>query len=52
MVPSQDVHLVRVLDFEGEQQADGLDALASPVYVISHEQVGGLRRKAPVLEES
>ena len=52
MVAAQDVHLAWVLDLQCEQQADRLDALSSPVYVVPQEQVARLRRQPSVFEQS
>ena len=51
MVAPQDVHLVRVLDLQREQQADRLDALPPPIHVVSQKQVVGLGRQSSVFEE-
>lgn len=51
VVAPQDSELVWVLNFEGEEEADGLDALAAPINIVPQEEVVGLRREAPVLEE-
>ena len=51
MISPQDGYPVRVFDLEREQQADGLDALASSVHVVAHEQVGRLGGEAAVLEQ-
>ena len=47
MVATQQEDAVGVLDLEGEEEADGLDALAP-----AQEQIGGLGREASVLEEA
>lgn len=51
MVTSQDVDLGWVFDLEGEQQANGLDALPPSVHIISEEQIAGLGRQSTVFEE-
>lgn len=51
MVTSQDVDLGRVLDLEGEQQANGLDALSPSIHIITKEQIAGLGRQSAVFEE-
>ena len=50
VAPEQE-EVLRILDLVGQQQADGLQGLFPPVYVVAQEQVVALRRKAPVLEE-
>ena len=52
MVSPEDVDLLGVLDLESEEQADGLDALPSPVDVVSQEEVVGFRGEAAVFEQS
>lgn len=52
MVATQQEDAVGVLDLEGEEEADGLDALAPAVDVVAQEQIGGLGREASVLEEA
>ena len=51
MVAAQQEEVLGVLDLVGQQQADGLQGLFPPVYVVAQEQVVALRRKAPVLKE-
>lgn len=51
MVAPKDVDFGRIFDFEGEQQADGLDALPPSIHIISQEEIAGLRRQSAVFEE-
>jgi len=51
VVAPQDEEVLRVLDLEREQQADRLERLLAAVHVVAEEQVVGLGREAPVLEE-
>lgn len=51
VVAPQNGELVGVLYFEGKEEADGLDALPAPINIVPQEQVVGLGREAPVLEE-
>lgn len=52
VVAAEDVYFFGVLDFVGEQETDGLDALSPPVNIVSEEKVVGLRREASILEQS
>lgn len=51
MVAPQNVDFIRVLDFVGEEQGDGLDALPAPVHIVAQEQVGRVGRETPVFEQ-
>lgn len=51
MVAAQDVELVGVLHFEGEQQTDCLEALFAAVDIIPQEQIARIGRKSPILKE-
>ncbi len=51
MVASQHEKVLRVLNFIGEHETDGLDGLFAPVDVVPQEQIVGLPREASVLEE-
>lgn len=51
MVPSQEKEILGVFDLVGEQEADGLQGLFAPVHVVAEEEVVGLGRKPPVLEQ-
>lgn len=52
MIAAQQEEILRIFDFVGEQEADGLQWLLSTIYVISEEQVVRLRREASVFEQS
>lgn len=52
MVAPEDVETVGVLYFEGEEQADGLEALFAAVDVVAEEEVAGIGRQAAVLEQT
>jgi hypothetical protein len=52
VVASEDVYLVGVLDLEGEEQTDGLDALPASIHVVSQEEVAVFGGHAAVLEHS
>lgn len=52
MIAAQQEEILRIFDFVGEQEADGLQWLLSTIYVISEEQVVRLGREASVLEQS
>mmetsp|Transcript_41627 Transcript_41627/g.61077 ORF Transcript_41627/g.61077 Transcript_41627/m.61077 type:complete len:264 (+) Transcript_41627:174-965(+) len=52
VVAAQEEEVLRVLDLVGQEQADGLQALAPAVDVVAEEQVVGLRREAAVLEQT
>ena len=43
MVASDEMDGVGVLDLEGQQQADGLQAVSAPVHIIPQEQVVDVR---------
>ena len=47
MVTAQNEEILRVLDFIGEQQADGLQGLLSSVDVVTQEQVVGAGGNPP-----
>lgn len=51
MVASQQEEILRVLNFVGQQEADGLQGLLAPVHVVPQKQVVGFRRETSVLEE-
>mmetsp|Transcript_10447 Transcript_10447/g.18431 ORF Transcript_10447/g.18431 Transcript_10447/m.18431 type:complete len:218 (+) Transcript_10447:1010-1663(+) len=57
MVPSDEPHPVRVSDFEGKEEENGLDLVGSPVHPIAVENVlhqlnvPGAVERSPVLEE-
>lgn len=44
VVASEDDHLMREADFEGQEQADDLATLLATVDVVSHEEVPALLR--------
>ena len=52
MVAPQKEEVLRVLYLICEQEADGLQGLLSPVYVVSQKQVVGLRREPAIFEEA
>ena len=52
MVASQDSNFWGVLDFEGKQEAIGLDALSSSINIVPKEKIGRLWRKPTVFEQS
>jgi hypothetical protein len=52
VIPPEDVNFRGVLDFEGKEQTDGFYALTSAIDVVAHEEVGGFRREASILEEA
>ena len=51
MISSEQKEVFRILDFVGEQEADGLEALLASIHVVAQEQVVGLRRETTVLEQ-
>lgn len=51
VVAPQQEEVLGVLDLVGKQQADGLQRLLAPVYVVPQKQVIALRGEAPVLKE-
>lgn len=51
MVPTEQEEVLWVLDFIGQQQADGLQRLLAPVHIVPQEEVVALWRKAAVLEQ-
>jgi hypothetical protein len=52
VVAPQDEHPRGILDLQGEEEADGLDALPAAVDVVAQEEVAGLGGHASVFEES
>ena len=40
-----------VLDLVGEEEADGLEGLFTPIYVVPQEQVVGLGREAAIFKQ-
>ena len=50
MIPSEQKEVFWILDFVGEQEANGLEALLASVHVVAEEQVIGLRRKPAILK--
>lgn len=52
VVATEEEEVLRVLDLEGEEEADGLKTLLSTIDVVSEEEVVGLRGEASVLKES
>ena len=52
VVAPKQKEVLRVLDFVGEQEADGFQTLASAVHVVAQEEVIGLRREPAVLEKA
>ena len=52
MVASQKEEILRVLDFVGEEQADGLHGLLAPVHVVSQEEVVSVWREGTILEQT
>lgn len=51
MVSSEDMHLGRVFNLEGEQQANGFDALSPSIDVIAQEEIAGFWWQSAVFEE-
>ena len=51
MVASEQEEVLRVFDFVGEQETNGLETLLATIHVIAEEQVVGFRRKTAVLEQ-
>ena len=51
VVAAEDEEVFRVLDLVGKEQADSLQGLLATIYVVTKEEVVGLRRKASVLEQ-
>mmetsp|Transcript_9426 Transcript_9426/g.28457 ORF Transcript_9426/g.28457 Transcript_9426/m.28457 type:complete len:231 (+) Transcript_9426:1609-2301(+) len=51
VIATQNKEVFWVAHFERQEQADGLYALLSSIYVVPHEQVVCRRRKAAILEE-
>jgi hypothetical protein len=52
VVSPEKKEVFRIFDLVGEKQADCLERLLSPVYVVAEEQVVGLGRESPVLKEA
>lgn len=52
MVAAKQEEILRIFDFVGEQQADGLQRLLATIHIVAEEQVVWLGRKAAVLEQS
>ena len=52
MVAPEKEEVFWVLDFVGQQQADGLQRLLPSVNVIAQEEVIGLRRKSAIFKQS
>ena len=52
MVAPEEEEVLRVLDLVRKQEADGLERLLPPVHVVAQEQVVGLGREPPVLEQA
>ena len=52
VVAPEEEEVLRVLDLVREQEADGLERLLPPVHVVAQEQVVGLGREPPVLEQA
>ncbi len=52
MVTSENVDFLRIFDFVGEEEADGFDALPSPIDVVPEKKVRVFWRKASILEQS
>lgn len=51
MVPTEQEEVFGVLDLIGQQQADGLQRLLAPVYVVPQEEVVALWREATILKQ-
>lgn len=52
VVTAKDEEVLRVLDLVCEKQADGLERLLTPIYVVAEEEVVGLGWEASILEEA
>ena len=52
MVAAQQEEILRIFDFVGEQETDGLERLLATIHIIAKEQVVRLWREATVLEQS
>ena len=50
MVAPQNEEILRILDFIGKQETNGLQGLLATVDVIAQKEVVGLRREAAVLK--
>jgi len=51
VVAAQDADFGGVFDFEGQQQAKGLNTLPSAINIVPQEKIGRLGRKAAILED-
>ena len=52
VIAAQEKEVLGVLDFEGENETDHLQAVFASVYVIAQEQVVRIRREATVFEHA
>ena len=44
MVAAQEKHILRVLNFQGQQQADSFNTLVAAINIVPQEEVIGFRR--------
>lgn len=52
MVAAQNEEVFGILDFVGEQEADGFEALFAAIHIVAEEEVVGVRREAAILEQA
>ncbi len=52
MVSSEKEKVFWIFDFVGQEEANGFEALLPSVYVITKEEVIGLRWKTPIFKQS
>ena len=52
MVTTKHINHVWVLDFVAEKEADGLDALFTPVHIVTQEEISSIRRAPCVVKET
>ena len=51
MVAAENGDFGWVLDLEGKEETDGLDALPSSIHVVAQEEIGGFGWEATVLKQ-
>ena len=52
MISSQNKEIFGVFNLVGEQQANRLQGLLSPVHIVAEKEVIGLGRKSTILKET
>lgn len=52
VISSEKEEILRVFDFVCHQQADGLQALSSPINVITKKKIVGIWREAAIFKEA